>query len=99
MNQTKITKNLNSNLRGTSGFVKLYAHGKLGLVFYGDRRFIETAERCFAKSIQVMLKFNREEFETQMRRYGISADIINKFSEGFSLENDIWLSKGSNWPN
>jgi hypothetical protein len=98
MNQTKLNKKVNSNLAAIPGFVKLYAHGKLGLMFSGDKRFIKVAEQCFAKSIRVTLKWDREKFEDEMGKHGIPTDVINKFAEDYSLDDDIWLSKDSNWP-
>ena len=99
MNQTKPNKNSDPDLTAGSGFVKLYAHGKLGLVFHGDHQFIKIAEQCFTKSIRVTLNFDRQKFELEMRNRGIPTEVINRFADGYSLNDDIWLSTGSNWPN
>ncbi|MGD8524030.1 MAG: hypothetical protein PVF56_22965 [Desulfobacterales bacterium] len=81
-----------------AGFVKLYAHGKLGLLFHGDNRFTGIAEKCFAEAVQVLLTFDRKKFETEMRRHGVPDEAIRKYAEGFCLHDDVWLSKGNGWP-
>ena len=81
-----------------AGFVKLYAHGRLGLLFHGDRRFIDIAEQCFVQAIQVLLTIDRKKFEREMRRHGIPDETIRKFAEEYCLHDDVWLSKGNSWP-
>lgn len=34
-----------------------------------------------------------------MRKHGIPDDVINELAEGYRLNEDIWLSRGVNWPN
>jgi hypothetical protein len=82
-----------------SGFVKLYARGKLGLLYYGEKKFQDIAGHCFANAIRVALKFDRKKFEAEMLSHGISRGFIKEFADNFSLSEDVWLSTGSNWPN
>jgi hypothetical protein len=81
-----------------SGFVKLYARGRLGLLFHGDKQFTDIAGKCFADAVQVLLTFDRKKFETEMRRHGIPDEAIRKFAEEYCLHGDVWLSKGNSWP-
>jgi len=99
MRNKSVKRNLEKCRTALSGFVKLYAHGKLGLMFYGDKKFQDIAGRCFADAIRVTLKFDRKKFETEMRSYGISGRAIKEYVDNFSLSDDVWLSRGSNWPN
>jgi hypothetical protein len=81
-----------------AGFVKLYVRGKLGLLFQGDKRFIDIAEQCFVHAFKVRLTFDRKKFETEMRRHGIPDEAIRKFAEEYCLHDEVWLSKGNSWP-
>lgn len=98
MNLPETIEKKEAESRSTAGFVKLYAHGKLGLLFNGEKQFSGIAEQCFAEAVQVLLTFDRNKFETEMRRHGIPDEAIRKFSEGFCLHDDVWLSKGNSWP-
>ncbi len=88
----------NAQSIGSSGFVKLYARGKIGLLFQGDKRFTDIARQCFARAILMTIRFDRQKFELEMRKHGIPDDAIKKFAEGYALEDDLWLSEYNNWP-
>jgi hypothetical protein len=80
------------------GFVKLCAHGRLGLLFHGDKQYVDIAEQCFAQAIQMLPTFDRKKFENEMRRHGIPDEAIKKFAEGYCMHEDVWLSRGNSWP-
>ena len=67
------------------GFVKLYAHGKIGLLFDGPEAYQEVAEECFKRALDVHVTINDIEFVRAMRDQGVPEADIKQFLDTCSL--------------
>ena len=73
------------------GFVKLYARGKVGLLFSGDGKYVHGAEECFKKALEISVNLNVHSFTREMRGRGVSEKAIHEFLENCTLVDEIHL--------
>ena len=72
--------------------VKLYARGKLGLLFYGKEKYHQAAEKCFKSALDIHVTFNDKTFLKTMRELKIPEKTIKEYLNTCSLNEDVWLS-------
>ena len=73
------------------GFVKLYARGKIGLLFSGDGKYVHGAEECFKKALEISVNLNVHSFTAEMRDRGVSERAIREFLESRTLVDEVRL--------
>lgn len=73
------------------GFVKLYAHGKIGLLFDGPEAYQRVAEECFKRAIDVHITVNDIAFVRIMRDRGTPEAAIQKFLKSFTMIDEVHL--------
>jgi hypothetical protein len=72
--------------------VKLYARGKLGLLFYGESEYFEAAEECFKRALDIGITFDDKKFVKKMRVLKVPEKAIKEYLNSCSLTEDVWLS-------
>ena len=72
--------------------VKLYARGKLGLLFYGEEKYQQAAEECFKRALDIGITFDDKKFLKKMRERRIPEKTAIEYLNSFSLTEDVWLS-------
>ena len=78
------------------GFVKLYARGKIGLLFEGDSKYANDAEECFRLALEISVKLSAHSFASKMRDRGVSERAIHEFLESCTLVDEVRLDPISN---
>ena len=73
------------------GFVKLYAGGKIGLLFSGDGKYVHAAEECFKRSLKVSVTLDEQAFVRAMRDRGASEKAIHEFLDSCTLVDEVHL--------
>lgn len=73
------------------GFVKLYARGKIGLLFSGESQYIRAAEEGFRRALNISVKLDVQAFTSEMRNRGASEKAIHDFWENFTLVDEVHL--------
>ena len=73
------------------GFVKLYAHGKLGLVFDGPQAYQQVAEECFKRALKVAITVDDIAFVRSMREQGTPEAAINEILNSCSVFDEVHL--------
>ena len=76
------------------GFVKLYARGKIGLLFSGDRKFAKEADECFRRALEISIGLNTQSFAKAMRDRGASEKAIHEFLDSCTLVDEVHLDPG-----
>ena len=76
------------------GFVKLYARGKIGLLFSGDGKYVHAAEECFKRSLRVSVTLDEHAFVRAMRDRGASEKAIHGFLDSCTLVDEVHLRIG-----
>jgi len=79
------------NTETTGGFVKLYAHGKLGLLFDGPAEYQMVAEKCFKRALRVRITVDDIAFVRAMRDQGTPEAAIIEFLNTCSLFDEVHL--------
>jgi hypothetical protein len=74
------------------GFVKLYAHGKVGLLFSGDGEYVHAAEECFKRSLSVSITLDEHTFVRALREHGAPEKGIHEFLDSCTLVDEVHLS-------
>jgi len=74
------------------GFVKLYARGKIGLLFSGGGEYGHAAEECLKRSLNISVTIDEHAFVRAMREYGASEKTIHEFLDSFTLVDEVRLS-------
>ena len=74
------------------GFVKLYAGGKIGLLFSGDGKYVPAAEECFKQSLKVSVTLDEHAFVRAMRDLGTPEKKIHEFLDSCTLVDEVHLS-------
>ena len=74
------------------GFVKLYAQGKVGLLFCGDEQYVKVAEECFRRAVEISVSLNAQPFAKEMRDRGASEKAIHEFLDSCTLVDEVHLS-------
>ncbi len=72
--------------------VKLYASGKMGLLFYGEEKYHREAEECFKSALDIHVTFDDKTFLKKMRELKIPEKTIKEYLNTCSLTEDVWLS-------
>ena len=72
--------------------VKLYASGKMGLLFYGEEKYHQAAEECFKSALGIHITFDDKKFLKKMRELKIPEKTIKEYLNSCSLSEDVWLS-------
>jgi len=73
------------------GFVKLYAHGKIGLLFDGPEEYRKIAEECFERALVVHVTVDDIRFARAMRDRGVTEAAINEYLETCSVIDEVHL--------
>jgi len=73
------------------GFVKLYAHGKIGLLFDGPKAYRSIAEECFKRALEVRITVDDITFVRAMRDAGTPEAAINEFLNTCSVFDEVHL--------
>ena len=73
------------------GFVKLYAGGKIGLLFSGDGKYVHAAKECFKRSLKVSVTLDEQAFVRAMRDRGASEKAIHEFLDSCTLVDEVHL--------
>ena len=82
-------KGYDSNSMG--GFVKLYAHGKIGLLFDGPAEYRKIAEECFKRALDVNVTVDDIRFARAMRDRGVTEAAINRYLNTYSVFDEVHL--------
>ena len=75
------------------GFVKLYSHGKIGLLFDGPEAYQSVAEECFKRALQVHITVDDITFVRAMRDQGTPEGAINEFLNSCSVIDEVHLGQ------
>lgn len=75
--------------------VKLYARGKLSLLFYGEEKYHQAAEKCFKSALEIHITFDDKKFLKKMRELEVPEKAIKEYLNHCSLTEDVWLSSHS----
>ena len=73
------------------GFVKLYAGGKIGLLFSGDGKFAKAADECFRRALEISVSIDTHSFAREMRNRGASEKAIHEFLDSCTLVDEVHL--------
>ena len=73
------------------GFVKLYAHGKIGLLFDGPEAYQSVAKECFKRALRVHITVDDIAFVRAMRDQGTPEGAINEFLNSCSVFDEVHL--------
>ena len=74
------------------GFVKLWARGKIGLLFSSDNHHAKAAEECFRRALKISVELDAHSFAIEMHRRGVSEKAINEFLDSCTLVDEVHLS-------
>ena len=80
-----------NEVESMGGFVKLYAHGKVGLLFDGPEEFQSIAEECFKRALEVNITVDDMAFVRAMRDRGTPEAAINEFLNSCSVFDEVHL--------
>ena len=89
------SKKAETNPDKTMSVLKLYAQGKLGVLFCGDNKYIKEAEESFSKAVNVWPQFDDVTFVEEMRKQDVPDEAIKEFMDSFDWNDDVWLSTKS----
>ena len=76
---------------GADGFVKLYARGKIGLLFSGDGKYAKAADECFRQALEISVSVNANSFAREMRNRGAPEKAIHEFWDSYTLVDEVHL--------
>ena len=93
MNSAKLVevKKIDSDKMG--GFIKLYAHGKLGLLFEGHKEYRAVAEECFKRALNIRITVDDIQFVRSMRDRGTPETAITEFLNSCSIFDEVHLGR------
>ena len=91
MNSAKLVEVKKIDSDSTGGFVKLYAHGKLGLLFDGPEEYRSVAEECFRRALDIRITVDDVQFVRSMRGRGTPETVINEFLNSCSIFDEVHL--------
>ena len=91
MNTDKVVKLKGHEEVSMGGFVKLYAHGKIGLLFDGPGEYQAVAEECFKRALKVRITVDDITFVRGMRDQGTPEAAINEFLSTCSVIDEVHL--------
>jgi len=73
------------------GLVKLYAQGKIGLLFEGPVAHRRAAEECFKRALNISITVDEILFVREMRDCGTPEKAIRAFLDGCMLIDEVRL--------
>ena len=82
----------NADPNKLTSVVKLYASGKMGLLFHGEEKYHLAAKECFKSALDIHVTIDDKKFLTKMRELKIPEKTIKEFLNSCSLSDDVWLS-------
>ena len=91
MNAVKIVELKRQNSDTTDGFVKLYAHGKIALLFDGPEEYRAVAEECFRRALNKQITVDDIKFVRYMRDRGTPETVINQILKSCSVFDEVHL--------
>ena len=91
MNTDKVVELKGHEEVSMGGFVKLYAHGKVGLLFDGPEEYRKVAEECFKRALNVHITVDEIAFVRAMRDQGTPEAAINEFLNSCSVFDEVHL--------
>ena len=91
MNTEKVIELKRQNSDTTGGFVKLYAHGKIGLLFNGPEEYRVVAEECFKRALDIRITVDDIQFVRSMRDRGTPETTITEFLNSCSIFDEVHL--------
>ena len=74
------------------GLIKLYARGKIGLLFSGNMKHAKAAQKCFRQALEISVNLNSNSFAKEMRNRGVSEKAIHEFLDSCTLVDEVHLS-------
>jgi hypothetical protein len=93
MNANKVVKLKENDSDSMGGFAKLYAHGKIGLLFDGPEEYQSVAEECFKRTLDVHITVDDIAFVRAMRDRGTPEAAINEFLNSCSVFDEVHLGE------
>jgi hypothetical protein len=93
MNSAKLVEVKKIDPETMSGFIKLYAHGKLGLLFDGPEEYQAVAEECFKRALDIRITVDDIQFVRSMRDSGTPETAINEFLNSCSIFDEVHLGR------
>ena len=93
MNTDKVVKLRGDVKNSVGGFVKLYAHGKIGLLFDGPEAYQSVAKECFKRALRVHITVDDIAFVRAMRDQGTPEGAINEFLNSCSVFDEVHLGQ------
>jgi hypothetical protein len=91
MNTDNVIELKGNEAESMGGFVKLYAHGKIGLLFNGPEEYRSVAEECFKHALEVQITVDDIAFVRTMRDRGTPEAAINEFLNSCSVFDEVHL--------
>ena len=91
MSADKVVKLKGNESDTMGGFVKLYAHGKIGLLFDGREEYQIIAEECFKRALDVHITVDDIRFVRAMRDRGVAEAAIKEFLNTCSVFDEVHL--------
>ena len=93
MNTDKVSEVKGCEAGSTRGFVKLYAQGKIGLLFDGPEAYRKVAEEYFKRTLEVRITVDDIAFVRAMRDRGAPEAAIDEFFNSYSVFDEVHLGK------
>ena len=91
MNTDKVVELKVSDSNTDGGFVKLYARGKVGLLFGGSAEHLKIAEECFKRALNIQVTVDDIRFARAMRDRGVTRAAIKAYLETCSVIDEVHL--------
>ena len=91
MNKDAAVKVQRNDPDSTGGFVKLYAHGKVGLLFDCPEAYQQIAEECFKRALNIKITVDGIAFVRSMRDLGAPGAVINKILNSCKVFDEVHL--------
>ena len=91
MNTENIARLKKNKSDSVEGFVKLYAHGKIGLLFKGPGAYQKVAEECLKRALKVKITVDDITFVRAMREQGAPEAVINQILNSCSVFDEVHL--------
>jgi hypothetical protein len=73
------------------GFIKLYARGRIGLLFPSNMEYAKAVEKCFRQALEISVNLNAKSFVKKMRHNGASEKAIHDFLDNCTLVDEVHL--------
>ncbi len=93
MGTSPVTNLKNCRPTKAGGFVKLYARGKIGLLFDGPEKYRKTVQQCFKQALDVSVRFDDILFARLMRAGGTPEVAIRQFLDSCTIIDEARLDE------